>query len=45
MLNIKSRDKLVFYKESFASPPVKVEVDTKVRDNAKIVDSKIAIEK
>lgn len=32
MLNLKSKEEIMFYKESFKTPPVKVEIDTKVKD-------------
>ncbi|CAD8126977.1 unnamed protein product [Paramecium sonneborni] len=45
MLNLKAKEEIMFYKESFNSPPVKVEIDTKVRDQAHIIDGKITAEK
>jgi hypothetical protein len=32
MLNLKAKEEIMFYKESFKSPPVTVEIDTKVKD-------------
>lgn len=35
----------MFFKESFKTPPVTVEIDTKVKDQAHIIDGKITAEK
>ncbi|CAD8145976.1 unnamed protein product [Paramecium pentaurelia] len=45
MLNLKAKEEIMFYKESFKTPPVKVEIDTKVKDQAHIIDGKITAEK
>ncbi|CAD8136455.1 unnamed protein product [Paramecium octaurelia] len=45
MLNLKAKEEIMFYKESFKTPPVKVEIDTKVKDLAHIIDGKITAEK
>ncbi|CAD8054193.1 unnamed protein product [Paramecium sonneborni] len=45
MLNIKAKEEIMFNKESFKAPPVKVEIDTKVKDQAHIIDGKITAEK
>ncbi|CAD8138486.1 unnamed protein product [Paramecium pentaurelia] len=45
MLNLKAKEEIMFYKESFKTPPVKVEIDTKVKDQAHFIDSKITAER
>ncbi|CAD8046931.1 unnamed protein product [Paramecium sonneborni] len=45
MLNIRAKEEIRFYKESFKTPLVKVEIDTKVKDQAHIIDGKITAEK
>ncbi|CAD8135492.1 unnamed protein product [Paramecium octaurelia] len=45
MLNLKAKEEIMFYQVQFNSPPVKVEIDTKVRDQAHIIDGKVTAEK